>query len=398
MIRRSLSFVRRSLFDRPPAHARMAAQDDRTQGLGREHELEIVNESVTAWLCRAQDLSSTKDGGVARHFGLIDGWSSSYPETTGYIIPTIINYANANERTDLLPRAERMLDWLVSIQMKNGAFQGGMVDQLPVKPVTFNTGQILLGLVAGFEEFGDRYREPLLKAADWLRDTQDADGAWRDFPSPFTSPGLKVYETHVAWSLLEAGRVFPDFGYNEAAFKNIDWALTYQQPNGWFAECDLINPDQPLTHTIGYVLRGLLEGVLHGGSQEYLARALITGRALVNCLRTDGGLPGRMDSNWEGTVDWVCLTGNAQIASCWYILYELTDDLTFKVAAEAANSFVRRTISLTGNPDTIGGVRGSFPIDGDYGRFEYLNWAAKFFLDSSMKEYQIKNKASSVKV
>ena len=36
-----------------------------------------------------------------------------------------------------------MLDWLVSIQMPSGAFQGGTIGESPVVPVTFNTGQIL---------------------------------------------------------------------------------------------------------------------------------------------------------------------------------------------------------------------------------------------------------------
>jgi hypothetical protein len=31
------------------------------------------------WLCRAQDHSASRDGGVARHFSLVDGWSYSYP-------------------------------------------------------------------------------------------------------------------------------------------------------------------------------------------------------------------------------------------------------------------------------------------------------------------------------
>jgi len=42
------------------------------------------------WLCVAQDKSSSRDGGVARHFSWVDDWSISYPETTGYIVPTIL--------------------------------------------------------------------------------------------------------------------------------------------------------------------------------------------------------------------------------------------------------------------------------------------------------------------
>ena len=50
-------------------------------------------EEGIAWLGRAQDNSISNDGGVARHFSLINGWSSSYPETTGYIVPTMLAYA-----------------------------------------------------------------------------------------------------------------------------------------------------------------------------------------------------------------------------------------------------------------------------------------------------------------
>src|SRR5262249_3862021 len=110
-----------------------------------------VNEAV-AWLGRAQDRSRTRDGGVARHYSLVDGWGSSYPETTGYIVPTLLNVARilgGDAGEDARERARRMLDWLVSIQLPEGGFQGGMIDQTPVVPVTFNTGQILLGLAAG---------------------------------------------------------------------------------------------------------------------------------------------------------------------------------------------------------------------------------------------------------
>ena len=33
-----------------------------------------------------------------------------------------------------------------------------------------------------------------------------------------------------------------------------------------------------------------------------------------------------------------------------------------------------------------GGVKGSHPVDGGYGPFEYLNWAAKFSIDANLIE------------
>ena len=50
----------------------------------------------------------------ARHYCLVTGWGTSYPETTGYIIPTLIREARLSGDHSLLERARRMLDWLVS--------------------------------------------------------------------------------------------------------------------------------------------------------------------------------------------------------------------------------------------------------------------------------------------
>src|SRR5919108_1362871 len=73
-----------------------------------------IDEGV-AWLGRAQDHSTSADGGVARHYSLVTGWSTSYPETTGYIIPTLLQYARLSGKDAVRQSAKRMLDWLVAI-------------------------------------------------------------------------------------------------------------------------------------------------------------------------------------------------------------------------------------------------------------------------------------------
>ena len=99
----------------------------------------------------------------------------------------------------------------------HGAFQGGLITHESV-PVTFNTGQILIGLAAGAARFEDaRYLEATRHAATWLRDSLDEDGCWRRFPTPFAQPGEKSYETHVSWGLLEAERVLPGQGFAEVS-------------------------------------------------------------------------------------------------------------------------------------------------------------------------------------
>jgi hypothetical protein len=101
-------------------------------------------ELTVDWLCRSQD--ATDDYGSSKGHHLLKGTMASYPETTGYIIPTLYDCAAFLNRPELRVRCLQMADWLVSIQMKNGAFQGGAID-LPPVPTVFNTGQIMFGLL-----------------------------------------------------------------------------------------------------------------------------------------------------------------------------------------------------------------------------------------------------------
>ena len=61
----------------------------------------------------------------------------------------------------------------------------------------------------------------------------------------------------------------------------------------------------------------------------------------------------------------------------------------YRQAGCAVTRFVRRTVRIDGNPDMRGGIKGSFPVSGDYGKFEYLAWACKFFIDANLLEQEV---------
>jgi hypothetical protein len=388
VLRRIARAVRAAVADRRlPSAAREEALRDQREGLYSDPGIDAAVGAATRWLCVAQDRSRSNDGGVARHFSLISGWATSYPETTGYIVPTMFERATATHDAELEARAVRMLDWLLSVQMRGGGFPGGVIGATPVSATTFNTGQILMGLAAGAARLGGRYATAMAEAANWLVESQDADGCWRRNASPFALSGDKVYDTHVAWGLLEAARADSNNDrYAASALRNVDWALGKQQPNGWFADNCLDDPSRPLTHTIGYAMRGVMEAYLYTREPRYLASVQRSAEGALSALRPDGALPGRLDSSWTPAVQWVCLTGEVQIAHCWLLLYRETGDTRLRDAAYRANAFVRRTIRMQGDPNVVGAVKGSFPVSGGYGRFEYLNWAAKFFIDSNVLE------------
>jgi hypothetical protein len=284
-----------------------------------------------------------------------------------------------------------MMDWLVSIQFADGSFQGGVIDAEIRQSTVFNTGQILLGLAAGVDEFGDDYRASMRKAADWLLSVQDSDGCWRKFSSPFVVAGEKAYDTHVAWGLLEADKVDPGRNYAQAALANVHWALTQQIPNGWFQNCDLNLPQQPLTHTLGYVLRGLSEAYLFSPDPALLQAIRLTADALLGTMQPDGYIAGRFYSDWQPAADWVCLTGTVQIAICWLLLYQITGEEKYQHAAFTANRYVRRRMNTNGPSYLRGGIKGAFPVSGAYGTYSLLNWACKFFVDANLLEEEMRS-------
>ena len=112
-----------------------------------------------------------------------------------------------------------------------------------------------------------------------------------------------------------------------------------------------------------------------------------TALALAAVQRDDGSLAGRYDASWRPAAAWSCLTGNAQMALVWQRLAQLEGRADLREAAGKAIRHVCATQDLdTEDGGVRGGVAGSFPIWGEYGRYEYLNWAAKFLLDALLCE------------
>jgi uncharacterized protein YyaL (SSP411 family) len=351
-------------------------------------------DAAMRWLCVAQDACG--DGGVARSYSIAyhpffrrRGWMPSYPETTGYIIPTMFEYARRTGRQEYFARAVRMTDWESDVQMPNGAVMGGTVDTRPT-PAIFNTGQVLFGWVRAFQETrNERYLDSARRAGDFLLAAQDADGAWRKSLSDYASATMSsyTYNTRSAWGLFMLGEVSGRRLYCEAATRNIEYALTQQRANGWFASNCLSDPARPLLHTIAYSLRGVLEIGIAARNDRYISAARTAADALLRCQRADGSLPGRLDHEWQPAANFSCLTGNVQMGTVWARLYELTGDGKYLEGLIRANAFTRSVQwQGTGNPALDGAISGSFPLHGRYGRFEVLNWAVKFFADSLMLE------------
>jgi len=109
-----------------------------------EKKRNLATARAVNWLLVAQ--GATPDDGMGS-FHLVNGWSSSYPETTGYIIPTLLQYAAGRNDQNIRNAAIQAADWLISIQRPPGGWQGGRVNENR-PPIVFNTAQIIRGLIS----------------------------------------------------------------------------------------------------------------------------------------------------------------------------------------------------------------------------------------------------------
>lgn len=355
------------------------------RSMGRPPDVRQALDAAADWLARAQD--ATGCGGVSAYYDAAKRqWAGAYPETTGYIIPTLFRYARLAGRPGFRERAIRMAVWESEIQFPDGGVRAGTLGASPVAPTIFNTGQVLFGWLSAWQETGDaRFRDSAVRAADWLLAAQDADGAWRRFASPFATHRLNTYNTRVAFALAEAGRVLDDPRYVDAASRNVDWSLTRMHPNGWFDDNDLEDNARPLTHTIAYATRGILEVGLLAANKDFTDAAACTARAVAATQRRDGALPGRLDDSWNAAAGWSCLTGNAQMAIIWQRLAAEAGERALLPAAEAAIRFLCSVQDPAAAREEVrGALAGSHPRRGDYMKHRYPNWAAKFFMDALM--------------
>lgn len=346
------------------------------------------------WLVRAQD--ATSDDGVSYGYGLVDGWTVSYPETTGYILQSFVWYHEIFGSNDVWARARRMAHWEVNIQLPSGATPGRFGTARPV-PVAFNTGQVLLGWAQYLRRENDaRVRDAAARAGRWLVACMKDVPYFADGVSAEAEHGDLSYNSMVSWGLAELGDVLGDASFIKAAQKTARHYAELVDQQSWPYRAGFSNEDSkyPLTHNLGYTIQGLLETgrVVDDPSLGEMARSMLeAARPMID--PQSGFLPGRIRPGWSGGSSWACLTGSAQFACTYLRLVMMGHDKSGY--AELASQLVDYVVATQvtdqqAGPDIAYGVRGSYPFRfGAYQPATLLNWAAKFFLDALLMHQRL---------
>jgi len=340
------------------------------------------------WILRAHE--ATGDGGVSLGYfpcDEVNGWRASYPETTGYIISSLLEFSRRVGDDRVHEAALRMAHWEAEIQMPSGAVQGGHVCS-PDKqtPCAFNTGMVLDGWSSAYRTTGEAaFFHAARRAADWLMSDLTQEGYFRT-NGQFITPGkIKTYNCLCAWAMYRFGMDAGDDRYQRAALQAVEAALRQQQPNGWFANNCLARSEAPLLHTIGYTLQGIFEVGMLAKREDFVEAVQRTAEPLLSRVSQKGFMHGCYYPDWEPATFSSCLTGSAQLAVLWYRLYEHTRSQRYLTVADRIVNYLKALQLLDSpNPCLNGALAGSFPLFGDYMTAGYPNWATKYFLDSLM--------------
>lgn len=346
--------------------------------------------SLLHWILDAQ----RPDGGIAAYYSLLTGYSESYPEVTGYIVPTLYDFARSSADDRAAASAERATRWLLSLQMPTGAFPAGLHGS-GAQPSVFNTGQILQGLVrADLETNRPEILRAAIGAGDWLVKVQQADGSWSG-PGAYQD-AAHTYYSMVAWALAElseratcSSHEQNDYaGYGPAAERNLDWVLSHFRPNGWIDGINLLGHPNYL-HFIAYVLQGVLECAILRQRSDAIETVAKSAWVLLRKFETNKYLPGAYEADFKDGHRFTCLTGNAQMSCVWQRLFEVTGDLRYLNAALKMNEMLKPLIPASGPRGIVGGVSGSYPIWGRYQPLRYISWGCKFFADALLLEQRL---------
>jgi hypothetical protein len=333
-------------------------------------------EAAVAWLLASQEAGG--NGGYAHSFHLLYAWQPSYPETTGYIIPSLHRAHLAYGLPGVLESVAAATRWLTSIQQEDGGF-----GDLEGHPQVFDTGQILIGLNYLAEQAPELSApQALARAARWLVSVQEEDGSFRRH----AYNGIPhSYYSRVGAALVTAGRLLNDDAVAEAGLRNLRWTMAQQGDNGFFAHASF-DANPAYLHTMVYILEGLLDGYQETDAPELLDATVRFASRLLETAKRDGVLRSQYHPDYRVANDELCMTGLAQWAGVCFRLARLLNDGAYRESGVRTLEELKRRQIFCGNSRLHGGLLGSTPFNGRYMTAAIPNWGLKFFIDAFLEK------------
>ncbi len=340
------------------------------------------------WFDWATDMSA--DGGVPQSISIRDYATDqgiriapSYPETSGYILCTLIYGLRSGLPTLARSKLDRLCDYLIASQSPAGGIPGpGEEERL----LAFDTGQALTGLTAYFRHVEPKpeVKQAIEQAADWMSAHISPDGSYRP---EVCYNGQRAYYVQATIGLLHAAQCLGRDDWLSAAGRNADWAHHQHVGNGWFRTFSFEDTTPQNLHGIAYTIRGMVELGHRLNKPDLVHTAQLAMNEIADRqypkLPSPDSIPGHYAGSFDNYRRTISPTGMAQIAICALMLGKITGD-------ESYTRYGYRLIDTTkgfqlrdfAEPGLNGLLPGSWPITGPYMHASLPNWPVKFFLDA----------------
>ena len=283
-------------------------------------------ERACNWILQNQQ----KNGGVSAFSGSLH----EYPEVTGYIIPTMLQYGFQDE-------AMAMAQYLSAMANPDGSFSASDSGRVYL----FDTAQALRGLNA-IRKITDQYASLQQKTGEYLFSALARHHGL--FPKNYTDDPI-IPETIMLFALP------PMLEYAQSVNSGEKTTLVFQAAERYLQEPEALSA-KTLTHFLAYQIDGLIDLGYSEAVKPIFERLLAS-------QREDGAIPA-----YEGA-GWACITGCSQLAICLY-------KLGMRDPADRLMAWVERYM------EADGGFLGSVGPGADYFEDREPSWAVKFYLDA----------------
>lgn len=341
-------------------------------------------EKGVEWLYNAQFKAG--DGGIPAYYHTRYGYSTSYPETTGYLIKTLYNLQTLNAKlTDFICDISHMRHLMEGYLIQNQNEDGGWGHPGNMKQsMVFDTAQIIEGLSL-LET--DTARLAVSKAAKFLHNSLSERA---EITEPLFGNKFYGYQARTIAIAAEVATTVDNkmlYHFSHSSYAVLRRRLI--ECNEFYPIGNLVSESKPITHFWAYCIEGMYRASLIFDDlemQSMLIEKLLTVNFQFSKLGSTGLYIGPNDQVRGRPV---MVTGMAQIALINWMVYSKTGEETYAATALKMGEFCKNTVDLQ-NPNLgiRGGVPSCVPFTRKYYKNCYLNWALKFFLDMVIEEVE----------
>lgn len=337
--------------------------------------LHLLQENMT-WIKKSFEVNNNL--GSSASSGFLGNWSKPYPETTGYLLGTLINASQVLSDQSLLDLAQKQISYFESIQFENGGFQ---ISRNENKSLVFDSSQILLGLCQIYiHNKSKRTLNIAKKTYNYLIACMNDIGYF--VVGNYVEDYNPAYYTRIVWALILFEKTTNK--EHKKSLLLLTNLLELKNKNHFFKKLSFHNTPFALTHNLIYTYRGIWESALLLNDKALQKETSNSVSAIVeSTIFKDNMFYGEYNEDWKANKTFVCSVGNAQLVCLLIrIINENGNTKLFNTIPDLMNPLIKsqRKFRILNK----GAITSSIPIWGKYQRFKYTNWTQKFFSDALM--------------